>query len=401
MAQFCSKCGNPLPEGMTFCIGCGAPVARPEAPVAQPWSPNPPVPPMAPLPGGERMPPLTTPTYTLFDSKSVGLATLLGSPVAGTLLMAVNYRRLGKGSYGAAAVAIGVVVTVLAAVFGNLIPAAFSTAVAIGLLLVTISVSQTLQGPVVAQHVSQGGKLGSRWAASGIGISLLAVIGGGVFLAILGRQLLSQGSKVTFGAHDAVFYSGSATEADAQLVGEKLKTIGYFTDRGANVLLSKDKGDAVVSFVVKAGSWNRQEMISAFEEIGGSVAPALGRDTIKVRMVDQSRETKLEMTAGSAIIGTKDEIFYSGSATQSDANALGHALIAAGYLVDNGASVLLSKGDGTVISLVVSDSAFEKPENIVPYENTVRKVASYVGGLPIKLRLLNSSLAIKKEVVVQ
>jgi hypothetical protein len=41
------------------------------------------------------------PVYRLYDSTSVALATLLGSPVAGTRLMALNYRRLGKS--GAAA----------------------------------------------------------------------------------------------------------------------------------------------------------------------------------------------------------------------------------------------------------------------------------------------------------
>ncbi|MFZ0961155.1 MAG: zinc ribbon domain-containing protein [Terriglobia bacterium] len=34
MAQFCTKCGTPIPEGMKFCTGCGATVGEPPAPVA-------------------------------------------------------------------------------------------------------------------------------------------------------------------------------------------------------------------------------------------------------------------------------------------------------------------------------------------------------------------------------
>ena len=35
MAQFCTKCGTPLPEGMKFCIGCGATIGEPSAPAVQ------------------------------------------------------------------------------------------------------------------------------------------------------------------------------------------------------------------------------------------------------------------------------------------------------------------------------------------------------------------------------
>ncbi len=354
-----------------------------------------------PWPGGEVAPPSQTPAYTLFDSVSVALATLLGTPIAGTILMAVNYRRLQEGGKAAAAVAIGVVATILAIVFGNMIPTTFSTIVAVGLLLTTRSCAQSLQGPAVTQHVSQGGTLGSRWAAAGVGIAVLAVLFCAVFVVLTGRQFMNQGAKVTVGAHDEVFYSGSATEAEAKLVGDKLKSIGYFKDRGVTVFVSKDQGGPVISFTVKDGSWNKPDMINAFEEIGSEMAPLLGADTIKVRMVNASREVKMELNAGEVMIGTKDEIFFSGNATPADARALGQALIAAGYFVDNGAVVLLAKGGSTVISLVVNADAWEKPKNIVPYENTIRKVASSVGGLPIKLRLLNDGLVSKEEVTVQ
>ncbi len=50
MAQFCTKCGTPLPEGMKFCLGCGAAIGQPVAPAAPgPLAPAP-VAPMAPVP---------------------------------------------------------------------------------------------------------------------------------------------------------------------------------------------------------------------------------------------------------------------------------------------------------------------------------------------------------------
>jgi len=56
MAQFCTKCGTPLPEGMQFCTGCGAPVGQPSAPAPQAAAP----PPMAPVP----QPPAAPAPYT-------------------------------------------------------------------------------------------------------------------------------------------------------------------------------------------------------------------------------------------------------------------------------------------------------------------------------------------------
>jgi len=35
MAQFCTKCGTSLPEGMRFCTGCGAVIDGPGVPAPQ------------------------------------------------------------------------------------------------------------------------------------------------------------------------------------------------------------------------------------------------------------------------------------------------------------------------------------------------------------------------------
>lgn len=353
-----------------------------------------------PIPDGGAAPLSPAPAYTLFDSAAVTLATLLGSPVAGTILMGVNYRRLGKTALAVAAVAIGVAATILASLFGNKVPYTFSTIIAIGLLLMTRSCAQVLQGPAVAEHVSRGGKLGSRWAASGVGLAVLAVLASVIVVGVLGRQGMEENQKVTFGAHDVVYYSGSATEAEANSVGQKLKDIGYFTDRGANVFLSKDKGETVVSFVVKDGIWDNDNMVTSFEDVGGQVAPVLGASPLKVRMISSQREIKKQMTVGKVLMG-HDEIFYIGSATEAEAKALGQSLTTQGFLKDTGASVMLSKGDGTVLSFVAREGSWDNPASVAAFETIARQAAPSIGGLPLKLRLLNTSVETKKEMTIQ
>jgi len=50
MAQFCTKCGTPMGEGMAFCTNCGA-TAAPAARAAQPPAAVTPAPPTTPAPG--------------------------------------------------------------------------------------------------------------------------------------------------------------------------------------------------------------------------------------------------------------------------------------------------------------------------------------------------------------
>ena len=347
------------------------------------------------MPGGEASPP-PIPAYRLFNADSVGLATFLGTPIAGGILMAVNYRRLGKGGKAAAVLLIALLVTALALVFGYLVPQGVSALVAVGLFLGARTAAKALQGAAVEQHVRQGGKLGSKWAAAGLGIALLAIVVGGYLLVYSALN-----PKVQIGTKDEVYYSGSATQQDAQKLGAALKTTGFLSDRGASVFLSKGNGGTVVSFVVKEGIWNDPAMVASFEEIGRQIAPSVGGFPIQVRLIDSARAVKKEVTAGKAIIGTKDEIYYFGSATEADAKALGQALQTAGFFRDAGFSVLLSKGDATVIGFVVREGLWDQPENVATFEKIARQVASSAGGLPIKLRLLNNTMETKKEVAVQ
>jgi hypothetical protein len=237
-------------------------------------------------------PPPAVPAYSLFDYRSVAIATFFGTPLAGTIIMAHNYRRIGKGGAAAAAVIVGLVVTALLLFLSFTVQSDAIRALPIGLLLGTMSAAKSLQGPFVDEHARFGGKIASRWAAFGIGLVILVPI----LLIIVGE--VNSGfanSKVIIGTKDEVRYSGLAKEPDARALGEKLKSIGYLSDRGVTVLLAKDSGGSTVSFVVKEGIWNNQKSVSQFEEIGRQVAPVIGGLPIKLRLLNSSLEVKKEV----------------------------------------------------------------------------------------------------------
>ncbi|MDQ6829649.1 MAG: hypothetical protein M3081_12340 [Gemmatimonadota bacterium] len=101
------------------------------------------------------------------------------------------------------------------------------------------------------------------------------------------------------------------------------------------------------------------------------------------------------------VIGTKDEVFYSGNATEQDARALGEALKGAGYFTDRGVSTTLAKeSDWTTISFVIQDDAWKDPNNVAAFGLIGRMVAPVVGDLPIRVRLTGSNLRTQKELYI-
>jgi hypothetical protein len=125
------------------------------------------------------------PTYQLFDSRAVAIATLLGTPVAGAILMALNYRRLGQKSKATLAVVYGIVATALATGVGFFLPQGVGSGVGIGLLFATMNVAKSLQGPAIEEHQRQGGKLASRWIAFFVGLGMLVVFVGIVAVVMI------------------------------------------------------------------------------------------------------------------------------------------------------------------------------------------------------------------------
>ena len=63
---------------------------------------------------------------------------------------------------------------------------------------------------------------------------------------------------------------------------------------------------------------------------------------------------------------------------------------------------MLSKDkDGTAISFVVKEGVWDDPAMQAGFEQIGRQLAPSVGGLPIKVRLMDSSRATKKEIAVE
>lgn len=229
--------------------------------------------------------------------------------------------------------------------------------------------------------------------------SLSFLILGGVSVT---KYLANRGSMIVIGTKDDVYYSGKATKADAQQLGDALKASGYFSDKGADVLLKKGAEGTQVSFIVKEGSWEQPSMVASFEEFGRQIAPSVGGFPIQLRLLNNAREVKEESTIGRVELPGKDDVFYLGSATQAQAQALANALKSGGFFQGKGTDVFLTKhSDGTTLTFVVQAGVWDNAAMVEEFENTLRQVAPTIGGLPARLHLANTALEVKKDEVIR
>jgi hypothetical protein len=106
----------------------------------------------------------------------VAVATYSGTPMAGFLLLALNYQRLGKSMPAAMAAAFGMTMTLLTVLCWMLLPYFWSAPLCLILLVGTRLAAARLQGEAVAMHVSRGGRLASKWTAFAVGVACLCAL---------------------------------------------------------------------------------------------------------------------------------------------------------------------------------------------------------------------------------
>jgi hypothetical protein len=235
------------------------------------------------------------PVFTLYDTTTVGVATFLGSALAGSAVMALNYKRLGRSSTAWLTLGVGVLVTGLLVASGFFLPSGpWDTGIGIGLLIGTIRLANNLQRGLVDAHRQAGGKVGSRWVGAAIGIGVLIIVGG----SILGFAIATMDpspSHLMVGAKDEIYYSGHASEGDARSLGDALKNDGFFQDRGVTVVLRKDEDGTVLGIFVKDGGWNNPEAIPSLTAVARDAAPSIGGLPIKLQLLDSTGEVKKEI----------------------------------------------------------------------------------------------------------
>jgi hypothetical protein len=131
-------------------------------------------------------PPKTT--GNLFTDLQISVATFIGMPIAGCLLLAQNYRNLGRASSAWKTLILGLVSTIILFFIAFQLPESFPNAVLP--MVYTVAMRQLvkyLQGDIIVSQQAQGKK--GSWAvtvgiAIGCLILIMALAVGAIFLFV-------------------------------------------------------------------------------------------------------------------------------------------------------------------------------------------------------------------------
>lgn len=231
----------------------------------------------------------------LYDVRHITIATFLGSPLAGAIVMALNYRRLAPDKV-VSTIALGVVAS--AATFGLafilpddfpnvVLPAAYTAAMA--------SIAGKAQGGAIEQARTAGEPPASGWRSAGIGLATLAALA----VLVVGILFASPEDKVVLGAaqQHEIYFEDGATEQDARKLHGALTELGFFGNHPATATIKREDGGWLVTVVLVEGAWNDAEVIMSLRELAGDLGTKLG-GRVRIAIADMNLKVRKTVDAG-------------------------------------------------------------------------------------------------------
>jgi rhomboid protease GluP len=233
------------------------------------------------------------------------------------------------------------------------------------------------------------------------------------------RDILTN-PMVDLGQNDRVVYNGTATREQATALGQALKKAELFAHPDIVVLLHRDANGAVLEVPLRSdrnaapaadgkpvvAPWDNPGLVRPLVLMGPQFASAAGGPPLTIRLLNDTGVPQRSLTigAGEVRVGSRDRVDYAGLATEQQAMDLGNALRGSGFFHDQGAVAILSRAsqsEPAELSLVVAEDSWNNERTVAALAALVRSVAPAIGGLPMRLRLLDLHGVTAREVVVQ
>ncbi len=235
---------------------------------------------------------LTVPAGKLHPPWHVTLATFLGSPIAGGLLLALNFGRLGNP--------IGAVVAFFASCLGTAVLVAINwnlsfpgsmPGIIVSLVVMHVA-AMFFQGASYLQHAQRGGETASGGSAVGLGVLCMVLF----LAAVVGLAYLFEENlpKVVISPGKEVFYGKEATEGEARMVGKFLQEDGYFSGNNeASVLVEKERKQYTVTFVMLNPEQPSEEVLAYFRGLTPRLSQEVfNGDRVEIKLSDPEMNVK-------------------------------------------------------------------------------------------------------------
>lgn len=216
---------------------------------------------------------VATSDVALHPIKGVFWATFFGSLLAGGVVLALNYRRLGQPAAAFKALVISTLALAGLMVGPFLFPALDelpNSPVIIAQLVIMVQTANSLQGSLIYDHRARGGTVVSAWRSLGVGLLCTPLALGVMLGAFFAAEFVweaSLGEVVRF-EDDEIYYDGNVTSDDARTVARVLQDAGFIDGSGASIRILTEPDGFVVRVVMYHEFWNDQETRTELAEIG-------------------------------------------------------------------------------------------------------------------------------------
>ncbi len=214
--------------------------------------------------------PRPAPPYKLYSTTAVVVATLLGSLIAGGIVLAIDLARIGRKGEAWQWIAMTAGGTMLLLWMGYRLP----ENAAVGATLIGILVPGTMYAVArstltrpLAEHAAAGGRQASTWGAAGIGVlcsaALLLIL-----LAYEWQHPPFPGERIDVQGNE-VYYSGGATAAEARQVGDYLVRREYMgVDDGVSAHLEKTSEGYALDLLLWKHECDDPEILAWIHDVG-------------------------------------------------------------------------------------------------------------------------------------
>lgn len=168
----------------------------------------------------------------LFSSRDVLVATLLGSVLAGSTLLALNYFALRRQGAALRTILVGAfaetAMFLAAIMLGDALPGGLlwcGLFVHAGIVVAMSVITRALQGRALSAQREAGGRVGAVWPSVVVGAGSMVTLGAVLVGALVVLPAMGPGASVHVGDL-TIFYKNGITESEARRTGEFLSSNG-------------------------------------------------------------------------------------------------------------------------------------------------------------------------------
>jgi hypothetical protein len=186
--------------------------------------------------------------HPMYSMAQIILATLIGGPLGGGWLMALNYKRLGEPGKARIAFVLGVLAMAGLIAIGFAAGRDATGPLIVAPVIAVWMLAMHLQADAYKRHVAVEGRRASSWRAAGLGVVSLVIYAAAFAGAIVVHLVATTPDKVMIGKA-SVFYTDSVPRAEAQRVGDVLVSLNFRTDAKWGVEVTRDGNRPVIAFI--------------------------------------------------------------------------------------------------------------------------------------------------------